>query len=131
MNLLVGTSEALPPVSPHRYSQNFDHFANSQLDQMQDMEDVQKIDPAKCQHQPPASPGRAKTFLEKMSAFSASDFSFDLLGSPPFPADERGTVIRPMTLRTLPSLADQGVALTHLIIAPCTIGLPHYHPRGT
>jgi len=72
------------------------------------------------------------TRLDQRQQFNASDFLFDLAGG--VSSDiwtGSSSNIRAVTVKEMPALKGEGVALTWFRIKPCGINLPHVHPRGS
>lgn len=70
------------------------------------------------------------TAQSKRSRFTASDFVFDLFKSTPNAVGEGGTGRR-VNVQDLPVLDGLGVSSVIFHQLPCSINLPHVHPRGT
>ncbi|CAM9799008.1 unnamed protein product, partial [Laminaria digitata] len=67
---------------------------------------------------------------EKISAFDAEDFVFQL-GGPEADALVGGIQLRRATLGQIPALEGQGIAMAMIHLGPCAIFPPHFHPRAT
>ena len=61
--------------------------------------------------------------------FSAADFTLDFNDVEQEDLESSGGSIRRATIKNLPALKDMSSSLQYL--KPCSINLPHYHPRGS
>lgn len=62
--------------------------------------------------------------------FDAEDFAFSIGGPEPDNLVD-GFQLRGVTVSQLPALQGQGIAMGVVNLGPCTINLPHIHPRAT
>ena len=70
------------------------------------------------------------TRLEARKKFKAKDFVYDFNTAKPLNGSGGGT-LKPLFVSQMPALQGEGVAFTLFKLDPCSINLPHTHPRAT
>jgi hypothetical protein len=70
------------------------------------------------------------TRLEARKKFIAKDFVYDFNTAKPMNGSGGGT-LNPLFVSQLPALQGEGVAYTLFKLDPCSINLPHFHPRAS